>query len=164
MPRLIELIESIEAGIDDDPDFELECRELVYSAVDKNFKKFVRELKTNRLALDFAEALAISSKGLEEGYFPSSIADSLPFLELRLAKRVYSFLKNIKFANSNKELFTKAYQAAVALHEIGDKYFPGKQLMDIAGGDEKFVWNECFSEFWRYLLAGLIPDKEKKLM
>lgn len=165
MKDISRLIESIEADFaTDDLDFELECQELVYRAVDKNFKKFVRELKTNRLALDFAEALAISSKGVHEGYFPESIADSLPSLDFRLVKKVYSFLKNINFANSDKELFAKARQAAGALQEIGDKYFPSKQLMNITGGDEDYVWTECFPEFWRYLLAGLNPDKKKRLM
>lgn len=164
MKDIIQLIESIEADATDDLDFELECQELIYSVVDKNFKKFVKELKTNRLALDFAEALAVSSKGVQEGYFPESIADSLQYLDFRLAKKVYSFLKNTRFANNDKELFAKARWAAGALQEIGDKYFPAKQLMNITGGDEEFVWTECFPEFWRYLLAGLIPDKKMKLM
>ena len=161
MKDISRLIESIEADAIDN-DFEYDCQELVYSAVDKNFKKFVKELKTNRLALDFAEALAVSSKGVQEGYCPESIADALPHLDFRLAKKVYSFLKNTRFANSDEELFTKARQAAGALQDIGDKYFPDNQLMNITGGDEDFVWSECFPEFWRYLLAGLIPDKKVK--
>jgi len=155
------LIESIEADAMDN-DFELDCQELVYSAVDKNFKRFKKELKTNRLASDFAEALALSAKGTQEGYFPELIADTLSNLDSRFLKRVYSALTYFGFANSDEELFAKARQAAGILQEIGDKYFPGKQLMNITGGDEEFVWTECFPEFWRYLLAGLTPDKKMK--
>lgn len=163
MKDISRLIESIEADAADN-DFEFECQELVYSVVDKNFKKFKGELKANRFALDFAEALALSAKGTHEGYFPELIADTLPNLDTRFLKRVYSTLTNFGFANSDEELFAKAKQAAGVLQEIGDKYFPGKQLMNITGGDEDFVWSECFPEFWRYLLAGLAPDKKIKLM
>lgn len=160
--RLIESIEADAAG----NDFGLYRQELVYRAVDKNFKKFAKELKTNRLALDFAEALAISAKGTYEGYFPELIADTLPQLDTRFLKRVYSALKNFGFAKSTEELFAKAHQAANALQEIGDKYFPKEQLMNIIDGDEDEdeVFNECYLEFWRYLLAGLIRDKKMKLM
>lgn len=164
MKDITRLIESIEADAADDFDFEFECQEFIYKAVDKNFKKFVRELKTNRLALDFAEALALSAKGMQEGYFPELIADTLPNLDTRFLKKVYSTLTNFRFANSDDELFAKASRAAGVLQEIGDKYFPSRQLMSITGGDEEYVWNECFPEFWRYLLAGLVPDKKIKLM
>ena len=164
MKDISRLIESIEADAADDLDFELECQELVYSAVDENFKKIVKELKANRLALDFAEALAVSAKGMQEGYFPELIADTLANLDTRFLKKVYSFLQNTRFANSDEEIFAKARQAAGALQEIGDKYFPGNELMNITGDDEDFVWTECFPEFWRYLLAGLIPDKKRKRM
>ena len=164
MKDISRLIESIEADAADDLDFELECQELVYSAVDENFKKIVKELKANRLALDFAEALAVSAKGMQEGYFPELIADTLANLDTRFLQKVYSFLQNTRFANSDEELFAKARQAAGALQEIGDKYFPGNELMNITGDDEDFVWTECFPEFWRYLLAGLIPDKKMKRM
>ena len=163
MKDITQLIESIEADAMDN-DFEYDCQELVYSAVDKNFKKFVKELKTNRLASDFAEALALSAKGTQEGYFPELIADTLANLDTRFLKKVYSTLTNFGFAKGEKELLAKARQAASVLQEMGDKYFPSNQLMNITGGDEDFVWSECFPEFWRYLLAGLIPDKKMKRM
>ena len=161
MNDISRLIESIEADFADN-DYELDCQEVVYSAVDKNFKRFASELKANKLALDFAEALALSAKGMQEGYFPELIADTLPQLDTRFLKRVYSTLKNFGFAKSKEELFAKAHQAANALQEIGDKYFPEDQLMNIMGGDEDEVFNECFLEFWRYLLNGLVPDKKTR--
>lgn len=161
MKDISRLIESIEADAMGN-DYEHDCQELVYSAVDKNFKKFVKELKANRFALDFAEALALSAKGTQEGYFPELIADTLANLDSRFLKKVYSTLTNFGFAKDKKELLAKARQAAHTLQEIGDKYFPDNQLMNITGGDEDFVWSECFPEFWRYLLAGLIPDKKMK--
>lgn len=153
------LIEGIEMDLADN-NFELDPQEVVYTAVDKNFKKFKRELKDNKLALDFAEALALSAKGTQEGYFPELIADTLANLDSRFLKKVYSTLKNFGFAKSQKELLDKARQAAGALQEIGDKYFPKERLMNITGGDEGAVWTEYFPEFWRYLLNGLIPDKD----
>lgn len=153
MKDISRLIESIEADAMGN-DYEHDCQELVYSTVDKNFKKFIKELKTNKLALDFAEALALSAKGMQEGYFPELIADTLVNLDTRFLKKVYSTLINFGFAKDKKELLVKVRQAAHALQEIGDKYFPDNQLLSITG-DEDFVWGECFPEFWRYLLAGL---------
>lgn len=161
MKDIDRLIESIEADAMGN-DFELDCQELVYSAVDKNFKRFKGELKANKLALDFAEALALSAKGMQEGYFPELIADTLANLDTRFLKKVYSTLINFGFAKSKEELLDKARQAAGALQEIGDRYFPDNQLMNITGGDEDLVWGEYFPEFWRYLLAGLVPDKKMK--
>ena len=161
MNDISRLIESIEADAMGD-DFELDCQELIYSAVDKNFKRFERELKANKLALDFAEALALSAKGMQEGYFPELIADTLPDLDTRFLKRVYSTLKNFGFAKSKEELFAKARQAANALQEIGDKYFPEDQLKNITGDDDDFVWTECFLEFWRYLLSGFVRSERMR--
>ena len=156
--RLIESIEADAAG----NNYELDCQEIIYSAVDKNFKRFERELKANDLALDFAEALALSARGMQEGYFPELIADTLANLDTRFLKKVYSTLTNFGFADSDEELFTKARQAASVLQEIGDKYFPEEQLMNITGGDEDEVFSECFLEFWRYLLSGLVRSERMR--
>ena len=163
MNDISRLIESIEADAMGN-DYELDCQEVVYSAVDKNFKRFKIELKANKLALDFAEALALSAKGMQEGYFPELIADTLANLDTSFLKKVYSTLRNFGFAKSERELLAKARQAASALQEIGDKYFPEQQLMSITGGDEEIIWDECFPEFWRYLLDGLAPDKKMRHM
>ena len=163
MNDISRLIESIEADAAHN-NHELDWQEVIYSAVDKNFKRFKIELKANKLALDFAEALALSAKGMQEGYFPELIADTLGDLDTRFLTKVYSTLKNFGFAKSARELLAKARQAAGALQEIGDKYFPEDQLMNISGGDEEFVWTECFPEFWRYLLNGLVPDKNMRHM
>lgn len=161
MKDISSLIESIEADFADN-NYEFDCQEVVYSAVDKNFKNFERELKANKLALDFAEALALSAKGMQEGYFPELIADTLSNLDTRFLSKVYSTLTNFGFAKSDEELLAKARKAAHALQEIGDKYFPEEQLMNITGGDEEVIWDECFPEFWRYLLDGLTPDKKMR--
>lgn len=161
MKDISRLIESIEADFADN-DYEFDCQEAVYGAVDKNFQRFERELKANELALDFAEALAISAKGMQEGYFPELIADTLSNSDTRFLSKVYSTLINFGFAKSEKELLAKARKAAHALQEIGDKYFPEDQLMNITDGDEDFVWSECFPEFWRYLLDSLAPDEKMR--
>lgn len=164
MKEISRLIESIEADVADELDFELECKDLVAAAADKNFRRFKKELKTNSLAYHFAEALGTSAGGSYDGYIPEVIADSLPSRDFRLAERVYYFLLYTNFADSKEELFAKARKAAGALQQIGDKYFPGKHLMNITGGDEEFVWTECFPEFWQYLLSKVFPKEKIKIM
>lgn len=163
MKNIRTLLEYIEADLAED-DYELDCQELIYKIVDKNFKKFRGELKSNKLALAFAEALAFATNHSNNGYFPELIADTLPHLDTRTLKRVYSFLKNIKFAKNDKELFSKARQAAGDLQDIGDKYFPHDKLMNITGNDEGFVWGELYPEFWRYLLVNFAPDERKRFI
>lgn len=155
MKAISRLIESIEADAMGN-DFDYNWEEVIYSAVDKNFKRFERELKSNKLASDFAEALALSAKGRQWGYFPEQVADTLGDLDTPLLKKVYSTLKNFGFAKSKRELLNKVWQAARVLQDIGDKYFPSNQLMSITNGDNDFIWTECYPEFWRYLLDGLV--------
>ena len=77
---------------------------------------------------------------------------------------IYSFLKNNGFGNSKRKIASKARKVAHALQKIGDKYFPQEQLMSITNGDEEVVWTDCFPEFWRYLLSGLVPGENRERM
>lgn len=161
---IIRLIESIEADAADN-NYELDdCQEIVYNAVDKNFQRFESELKANDLALILAQGLALAAKGSYDGYFPESAVEDLVSLNFRPTKKLYSFLKNNGFANSKRKIASKARKAAHALQKIGDKYFPQEQLMSITNGDEEVVWTDCFPEFWRYLLSGLVPGENGERM
>lgn len=164
MKNIIRLIERIE--MDASGDSSSAAADCIYAAVDENFNNFRKELgRAAPIVMDFAEILAAAAKGNFDGYIPEAIADELSFQDTSFLKKIYSALDDYGGGHWHEdEIIDAATDAAKELHDIGDKYFPEEELMNITDGNDDLVYGECYPEFWRYLLAGLVDDQEKKVM